>query len=218
MNDPGPKHFEALHHFCRYISSHKDLGIEFTWTPSKTNDRLVGYTDSSHNDDLDSSHSTISYVFKYNDSFISAFSKVGPQNMPDASVNHSELEAFMEGTREAMWLGELEQEILRTKLKAPTVPIFVTKDKPGHKTGIPIHVDNTGVKAVMENPIHHHANKFIRERINSTKEAVAHGIVSIHRVTTDLNIADIGTKQNGRERSAWLTQHFVKTPRFFPGS
>lgn len=170
----------------------------------------MGFSDASHNDDSDTSHSTLSRYFTYNDTVISGWSRLG--NSVDSCVNHSEINAFLEAAREAQFLGDLESEMLRSKMLPPTIPVYTTM-RP--IVPVPILVDNTGVAAVLENPINHHANKFIRKRIHGAKEAILHGLVAIHRVPTDLNLADIGTKQCSRARNQILTDRIVRVPRYF---
>ena len=105
MSNPGPVHWQALKHLIRYLKGTMNLGL---FLDSVSTPGLHGYTDASYADCIDTSKSTIGYVFFYGGS-VSWFSKL--HTFVTTSTNHSESAALAAGSKEAQWLVYLFQEL-----------------------------------------------------------------------------------------------------------
>lgn len=69
MHDPRASHLSALKQILRYVKGTSEYGLNFTRS-SKENVSLIGYSDSSHNVDIDDGRSTTWHMFYLNDGLI----------------------------------------------------------------------------------------------------------------------------------------------------
>jgi hypothetical protein len=194
MSNPGPTHWQALKHLLRYLKGTRNVGLSYSsgvLQPSQVQG-LHGYTDASHTDCPDSSKSTIGYVFFYDGSIVSWFSKL--HTFVTTCTNHSEYAALAQGAKEAQWLvylfGELENGVKHTP--------------------VPIFVDNSGVVSLVFNPVDHQSNKHIRLACHYARELADLQVIAPQRVATDKNLADVFTKSLGGVAFKAMVGHFVK--------
>ena len=122
---------------------------------------------------VNTSKSTIGYVFFYESCAISWFSKL--HTFVTTCTNHSEYAALAQGAKEAQWLVYLFDE-LEHKAKHTPVPIFV---------------DNTGVVSIC---FDHAANKHLRVSLHYARELMDLKTIVAQRVSSENNLADIFTK------------------------
>ena len=107
MHSPRETHGKALKHILRYVKGSTNLGLHFKRDGST---RMIGYSDSSHNIDVDDGRSTSGHVFYLGSSPITWTS----QKQPTVALSSCEAE-FMtatEAAKQAIWLKELMKEIL----------------------------------------------------------------------------------------------------------
>lgn len=204
LNNPGIRHIQALKHFLRYLRTTTGWGIEFVWRASDSPPldgplNLIGYSDSSFNDCVDTNRSTQAYVFTVNGSVVSWHSKLG--STVDSFINHSEFAAYScasgiarhtsHGDICALKLGGRDAVWLRA------VKAALERRSPESISPTPIYVDNAGVIAMLEDPVHHSANKHICHSLAEAREQVAvRQVVAIKCASRD-NLANPLTKQLG---------------------
>jgi hypothetical protein len=94
-------------HLFRYLRGTEDLGLLYTTGGIK---EIIGYADAGFRSDEVSGKSQTGYIFLKNNAPISW--KSVKQTVTATSTNHSELIAFHEATREAVWLRSMNSIIL----------------------------------------------------------------------------------------------------------
>jgi hypothetical protein len=166
----------------RYLRGSTNLSLTFTGTSDLT-PQLVGFTDSDWASNQDDRRSVTSYVFILSGGPISWASR--RQRTVAQSTTEAEYMATAEAVKETIWwrrfLGELEQ---------PT-------DSP-----IPLYSDNAGSISLAHNPEHHARTKHIDVKYHLTREHLQLGTISLQRVPTKENTADVFTKALPRNAHA----------------
>ena len=184
MSNPSDKHVAALKRLLRYFAGTKDHGLVYTRANAPTAHSplgLHGTTDSSHMDCVDTSRSTIAFVFFLDECAISWYSKV--HGYVTTCSNHSEYAALFVGSKEAFyligWLRPL-QDFLKLQLEPA-----------------PIYLDNDGAKALSQDPVGRFKNKHVRMAHHFTQELVAAGTIKTVEISTNDNCSDVLTKALG---------------------
>ncbi|KAG7587705.1 GAG-pre-integrase domain [Arabidopsis suecica] len=131
-------HGKALRQILRYIRGTLTHGLHFK---QGIESGLVGYSDSSHNVDLDDGKSTAGHVFYLNECPITWCSQ--KQQVVALSSCEAVFMAATEAAKQAIWLQELLAEIIGTMCEKVT-----------------IRVDNKSAIALTKNPVFHGRNKF----------------------------------------------------------
>jgi histone deacetylase 1/2 len=184
MSNPGDKHVAALKRLLRYFAGTKDHGLVYTGVMKATLHSplgLHGATDSSHMDCIDTSRSTIAFIFFFDTNAISWYSKL--HGYVTTCSNHSEYAALFVGSKEAFYLiGWLQplQSFLNLQLE-PT----------------PIFLDNDGAKSLSQDPVGRFKNKHVRMAHHFTQELVTAGVIKTMQISTLENCSDILTKALG---------------------
>jgi Reverse transcriptase (RNA-dependent DNA polymerase) len=189
---PNSTHFDALKRVLRYLRGSTNLSLTFTGTSDLT-PQLVGFTDSDWASNQDDRRSVTSYVFILSGGPISWASR--RQRTVAQSTTEAEYMATAEAVKETIWwrrfLGELEQ---------PT-------DSP-----IPLYSDNAGSISLAHNPEHHARTKHIDVKYHLTREHLQLGTISLKRVPTKENTADVFTKALPRNAHAQHVAALGLTP------
>lgn len=184
MSNPGDKHVAALKRLLRYLAGTKDHGLVYTRITEATPYSplgLHGATDSSHMDCVDTSRSTVAFIFFFDGSVISWYSKL--HGYVTTCSNHSEYAALFVGSKEAFYLINWLQP-LRDFLKLQLEPA-------------PIFLDNDGAKALSQDPVGRFKNKHVRMAHHFTQELVTAGVIKTMAIPTLDNCADVLTKGLG---------------------
>jgi hypothetical protein len=183
---PNSTHFGALKRVLRYLRGSTNLSLTFTGTNDLA-PQLVAYTDSDWASNQDDRRSVTGYVFILCGGPISWASR--RQKTVAQSTVEAEYMATAEAVKEAIWwrrfLGELAQTI-----DSPTS----------------LYSDNAGSISLAHNPEHHARTKHIDVKYHLTREHLQLGTISLQRVPTKGNTADIFTKALPRDAYA---QHIV---------
>ena len=108
MHSPKESHGAAMKQCLRYLQSPTSLGLSFQRITSKV-PRLLGYSDSSFNNDLDDGKSTTGHIFYLGESPITWCSQ--KQDVVVLSSCEAEFMAGIEAARQALWLQEFLSEI-----------------------------------------------------------------------------------------------------------
>ena len=184
MANPGATHKVALKRLCRYLAGTKNEGLIYRCGDQHSGNSVVGlhgYTDSSHMDCVDTSRSTIAFMFFFYDAVISWHSKL--HGFVTTCTNHSEYAALFAGAKEAFslveWLRPLEVFL---DISLEPVPIFN---------------DNHGASALALDPVGRFKNKHVRMAHHYTQELVAAGVIIPRLIPSAENVADMLTKLLG---------------------
>jgi hypothetical protein len=198
---PGKIHFNALIHLLRYLRDHSSVGIRFYSDVStapiiqtlaseniKPNHPFYGFSDSSWNDDVDHGRSTGCYLMFYMGGVVDHSS-----NLPDpVALSSAEAEynegclAFMAASHLRMILAELEG-IEETDLK-PTIIFF----------------DSNSAIAMGKSYKDTKHTRHIMRRYHYVREGISSNRFIMEWLRTNVQLADIGTKNNPGPRHAEL--------------
>ncbi|GJT82259.1 uncharacterized mitochondrial protein-like protein [Tanacetum coccineum] len=150
MQSPRELYARAIKQILRCLKGTTSFGIKY----NRSNDmKLVGYSDSSHNVDIDDGRSTTGHVFYFGTPPITWCS----QNKTTMALSSCEAE-FMAATAaacQAIWLRKLLAEV--TGLERQKVII---------------RVDNKSAIALSKNPVFHGRSKHIHTRYHFIRECV----------------------------------------------
>jgi hypothetical protein len=173
------RHWNSIKHLLRYLRGTEDLGL--LYTQGRTSE-ITGYADAGFRLDEVSGKSQTGYIFLKNNAPI--VWKSVKQTVTATSTNHSELIAFHEATREAVWLRNMNQIILSqygiTQEITPTV----------------IFEDNAAcVAQVSEGFIKSDRVKHIPpELLGYIQELIQTKQIDVKKIESSHNIADVLTK------------------------
>ncbi|XP_042027066.1 secreted RxLR effector protein 161-like [Salvia splendens] len=172
MSNPGSVHWEALKWLLRYLKHTATYGL--CYYKCENGVSLTGFVDSNYANDRDKRKSNTSYVFTVCSSCISWKSQL--QHIVALSTTESEYIAITEAMKEAVWLKGVLSELKFLKL-SPSV-----------------FSDSQSAIQLCENPVFHDRTKHIDVRFHYIRDIVEKGEVFLHKVHTDKNPADMGTK------------------------
>ena len=181
MGNPGEKHVNALKRLCRYLSGTRNCGLVYKLDASISARGLHGYTDSSHMDCIDTSRSTIAFVFYFGSAVISWYSKL--HSFVTTCVNHSEYAAMFNGSKEAFYLA---------KWLSPLENFLLTQTRP-----VTIFNDNNGANSLAFDPVGRFKNKHVRMEHHYVQELVVQGEILPKHVPSLENTSDLLTKPLG---------------------
>ncbi|XP_042059319.1 secreted RxLR effector protein 161-like [Salvia splendens] len=172
MSNPGPVHWEALKWLLRYLKHTSKYGLCFLKSDDGIN--LCGFVDSNYANDRDKRKSTTSYVFTVCGSCISWKSQL--QHIVALSTTQSEYIAITEAMKEAIWSKGVLSELKFLK----HVPA--------------LYSDSQSAIQLCKNPVLHDRTKHIDVRFHFLRDVVEKQEIMLHKVHTDNNPADMGTK------------------------
>ncbi|CAM8902096.1 unnamed protein product [Rhodiola kirilowii] len=176
MQEHKESHGAALKQVLRYLRGTASLGLFF----KRTNEiGLVGYSDSSHNVDVDDGKSTTGHIFYLEGCPITWCSQ--KQETLALSSCEAEFMAATEAAKQASWLQDLQGEIVGKTSKKVT-----------------IRVDNKSAIALTKNPVFHGRSKHIHTRYHFIRECVENEQVEVENIPGNKQKADILTKALGR--------------------
>ncbi|GKB86163.1 uncharacterized mitochondrial protein-like protein [Tanacetum coccineum] len=172
MQSLRESHAYVIKQILRYIKGTTSFGIKY----NRSNEiKLVGYSDSSHNVDIDDGRSTTGHVFYLGTSPITWCSQ--KQTTMALSSCEAEFMAATAVTCQAIWLREFLAEV--TGLERQKVII---------------RVDNKSVIALSKNQIFHGRSKHIHTRYHFIRECMENEQVIVEHVSRENQRADPLTK------------------------
>lgn len=173
-SDPGPAHWTALKHLCRYLQGTKDLKLCYEPDPQQQ-ETFSSYADADFGGDSDTRRSTSGMVVKMGTGAISWASKLQP--IVTLSTTEAEYVSATAAGQEILWLRNLFSEL-------------------GYdiKGASSLHLDNQSALAVTRNPEHHGRMKHLDLRYYWLRDAVKAGLIDVHYISTKDMPADIMTK------------------------
>lgn len=171
MQNPSQLHVNAVKRIFRYLNHTKNMSI--TYGSNEVN--LIGYTDADHARDPETSRSVTGYAFMLANGIVTWKSK--QQSSVTLSTSESEYVALCAGTKEAIWLRDLLDDI-------------------GFKqqNGIKMLCDNLGTVRWVKNPQQHHKTKHINKQLHFVRERNRIGEICVEHVNSEDQLADVLTK------------------------
>ncbi|RVD84023.1 uncharacterized protein DFL_005791 [Arthrobotrys flagrans] len=173
MASPTEEHGIAAKSVLRYLQKTKTMGLLLGGNAT-TPLTLKGYSDADWAGDLDDRKSTGGHMFFLNESLIQWKSK--KQTIVTDGTWHSEYIAASEAAKEALWLKRL---LISMKLKISTPQLYI---------------DNTAAEQLAVNPKSHNRTKHVDVKYHLIRDQVNRKEITIHRVSSEDNTADILTK------------------------
>ncbi|GJW44743.1 retrovirus-related pol polyprotein from transposon TNT 1-94 [Tanacetum coccineum] len=181
QEDPKTSHLEAVKRIFRYIKGTTHLGL---WYPKGSGIETIVYADSDHAGDYVDRKSTSGVCTFMGCCLTSWFSK--KQTALAISTTEAEYVSAGKACQQALWM------------KQALIDYGVRLDD------IPIMCDNKGAIELSKNPVQHSRTKHIEIRHHFLRDNVQKGNISIEKVTSEDNIADILTKPLKREPFNYL--------------
>ncbi|GJR35650.1 retrovirus-related pol polyprotein from transposon TNT 1-94 [Tanacetum coccineum] len=181
FNAPKISHLEAVKRIFRYIKGTTHLGL---WYPKGTGIETVVYADSDHAGDYVDRKSTSGICTFVGCCLTSWFSK--KQTALAISTTEAEYVSAGKACQQALWM---KQALIDYDVRLDDVPIMC---------------DNKGAIDLSKNPVQHSRTKHIKIRHHFLRDNVQKGHISIEKVPSVDNIADILTKPLKRESFNYL--------------
>ncbi|XP_062120186.1 secreted RxLR effector protein 161-like [Humulus lupulus] len=167
MSNPGLQHWNALKWLLRYLKGTTEMGHKYKQMDQKVT--LEGFVDAYYAASKDTRRSTTSYVFTTNGDCICWKSQL--QSVVSLSTTEADFLATTEAFKEAIWLQGMLQELKMMIGKAKIYSIHLCK-----------------------NPVYHEKSKHIDIRLFWIREKIEEDVISLDKIGTEDNPADIGTK------------------------
>ncbi|GJX57602.1 hypothetical protein Tco_0287499 [Tanacetum coccineum] len=178
---PKTSHLEAVKRIFRYIKGTTHLGL---WYPKGTDIETVVYADSNHAGDYVDRKSTSGICTFVGCCLTSWFSK--KQTALAISTTEAEYVSAGKACQQALWM---KQALIDYDVRLDDVPIMC---------------DNKGAIDLSKNLVQHSRTKHIEIRHHFLRDNVQKGHISIEKVPSVDNIADILTKPLKRESFNYL--------------
>jgi transposase InsO family protein len=176
MANPGEEHWRAVKWLLRYLKGTTEVGLTFdraSLERSPSRRSVVGYVDSDYAGDLDKRRSLTGYVFTFCGSCISW--KATLQHVA-LSTTEAEYMAITEAVKEAIWLRGLVGDLGLTQESTS------------------VYCDSQSAIHLTKNQMYHERTKHIDVRHHFVRDIVSQGVVSVKKVSTHENPADMMTK------------------------
>ncbi len=172
MGNPGKTHWEAVKWIMRYLRGTVDVCLVYGTDGFAGG--LVGYTDSDYGGDLMRRRSLTCYIFTLYGCAVSW--KATLQSTVALSTTEAEYMSLTEGVKEAIWLhgliGSLGLEVQKPE----------------------VYCDSQSALSLAKNPVYHERSKHIDVRLNFIRDALENKVVTIEKIPTAENPADMLTK------------------------
>jgi hypothetical protein len=163
----------------RYVAGTLDHGLYYPRCPGEAH--LVGYSDSDHAGDIDTSKSKSGILFFFGKSLVSWQSV--KQQVVALSSCEAEYIAASTASTQALWLVRRLSDFL------------------GRDTGaVELRVDSKSALALAKNPVFHERSKHIRVRYHFIRGCLEEGSFKTCYINTKDQLADLLTKLLGRIR------------------
>ncbi|GKD77502.1 retrovirus-related pol polyprotein from transposon TNT 1-94 [Tanacetum coccineum] len=171
QEDPKTSHLEAVKRIFRYIKGTMHLGL---WYPKGSGIETIVYADSDHAGDYVDRKSTSGVCTFMGCCLTSWFSK--KQTALAISTTEAEYVSAGKACQQALWM---KQALIDYGIRLDNIPIMC---------------DNKGAIDLSKNPVQHSRTKHIEIRHHFLRDNVQKGNISLEKVSSKDNIADILTK------------------------
>ena len=193
MQNWGEQHIQAAKNLLLYIRSTLHRGITY----HRGSTTLVGFSDADWAGNPDNSRSTTGFIFYLANGPISWRSK--EQQTVALSTAESEYMSLSAASQEAIHLREL-LPILNVDLSSPTV----------------IYEDNEAARQLASNPVYKPAVRHIAIRYHFVRDCVSNNSISVVRVDTSENLADLLTKSVDISTFEYLIDRYMGLIPYHP--
>jgi len=170
-SNPSKEHIDFALRIVRYLKTTKDITITYKGFPNTIN----GYCDSDYAGDIETSKSTLGYVFYLASGPISWKSKL--QSIIAQSTTEAEFIAINAASKEAVYLKSLLEELGFYNQKL-----------------FPLYTDNNGALLLSKNPRFHERTKHIAVKYYYIRDLIEKGIIDLLFISTKEQKADGLTK------------------------
>lgn len=170
MANPGKEHWRAVKWILRYLQGTVGLSLQF----GRSRNDLTGYVDADYGGDRDCRRSMTGYIFTVGKCAISW--KASLQHSVALSTTEAEYMAAAEGIKEALWLKGLFAEF-----------------SPNQKV-IEVYCDSQSAIHLAKDQLHHERTKHIDIRYHFIRDIILQGSVTMKKIPTTDNPADMMTK------------------------
>lgn len=170
MACPGKAHWHAVKWILRYLRGTSNTCLEF----GRNTNTLVGFVDSDYAGDLDKRRSLTGYIFCIGGCAISW--KATLQHVVALSTTEAEYMAVTEAIKEVLWLKDLFAELSL------------------YQGGITIFCDSQSAIHLTKDQMYHERTKHIDIKYHFIRETIAERKVSVQKINTRDNPADMFTK------------------------
>jgi len=182
MSHPGPEHWKLLQKTISYLYSTMEIGLTLGAIDSSTRIMTVtGYCDSDFASNKDDRRSVTGYIVKLNGYTVAWKSK--KQTSTTLSRTEAEYVALSQCACEIKFMHQLLRELGITI----NVPIIIRED-------------NAGAIFISGNSVVGQQTKHIDTRCHFIHELVERNLLKITHISTDLNPADLFTKNVSLEK------------------
>ena len=189
MSKPSKAHMGAAKQLLRYLAGTTDFSIVY----KRGGFKLSAFFDANWGNNPDNGKSTSAYLAMLSKAPISF--KSGIQSLTVMPTMEAELVASALTMKEAVFCSNMMTEL-----------------RFGQQFGqVPLYIDNTATLHVLGNQAFSSRTKHIALRYFYVRELVTEGAISIHYITTDLQLADIGTKFLNKHRLRFLIESIKKS-------
>ncbi|WVZ95469.1 hypothetical protein U9M48_041230 [Paspalum notatum var. saurae] len=179
MASPTTEHMSVVKHLLRYIAGTIHYGL--VYNKQEGGLTLCGYSDSDMAGDMDGRRSTSGVLYCLGRSPVSWQSQ--KQSVVALSCCEAEYIAASTVACQGIWLGRLLGSFY------------------GKSAGVvTIYIDNQSSIQLCKNPVFHGRSKHIETRFHFIRDCVEGGQVTVRKIHTDDQLADILTKALGKVR------------------
>ncbi|KAM0824008.1 hypothetical protein ACQ4PT_016362 [Festuca glaucescens] len=177
MERPTTEHLQAVKRIIRYIAGTLDHGLHYPRCPGAAH--FVGYSDSDHAGDIDTSKST-SGILVFLGKCLVSWQSIKQQVVAMSSCE-AEYIAASTACTQALWLARLLGDLLGRDTRP-----------------VQLLVDSKSALALAKNPVFHERSKHIRLRYHFIRDCLEEGSIEASYVNTTDQLADLLTKPLGR--------------------
>ena len=161
----------------RYVAGTSDYGLHYPRCPGAAH--FIGYSDSDHAGDIDTSKSTSGILFFLGKCLVSWQSV--KQQVVALSSCEAEYIAASTASTQALWLARLLGDLLGRDTEA-----------------VALRVDSKSALALAKNPVFHERSKHIRVKYHFIRGCLDEGSIKASYINTTDQLADLLTKPLGR--------------------
>jgi hypothetical protein len=173
MQQLTAEHLEAIKRIIRYITGTLDYGLHYLGCPSAAH--FIGYSDSDHAGDIDTTKST-SRTMLFLGKFLASWQSVKQQVVALSSCEAEYIIATFTSTQ-AIWLARLLGDLLGRVAEA-----------------VELRVDSKSTLALVKNPIFHEHSKDIRVKYHFIRGCLEDRRVKANYISTLDQLTDFLTK------------------------
>jgi hypothetical protein len=187
-SDPGEDHLLSSNHLVSYLYGTRNLSLVLGGTDPII---LECFTDSSYIE-VGDSKSQLAYCMRLGKTSGMFLSRSLKDNHVSLSSAESELFAVKESIQDIVWSRNLLQFLGFSQLN-PT----------------PVYEDNQAVLFLTDTIKVHHKTRHINKILNFVREFVSHNVITLIKVASALNIADILTKNLDKGQFLFLRDQLL---------